>query len=318
MTVARTIRGLMLVGLVGLCGCSELQARRHARLGNDHYREGDYAGAVREYQEADQLYPGLPVVVLNLGLACRQQLIPGSRTAENERAVKCALSAFQRLQELKPDDPRGEQLYIQTLFDADRYDELKSIYEARLRAKPDNMAAIEGMIQVSSRSNDWEQELKWTAKRADLRPDDAEAQYATGVFIWSILYRKGGAGEKAKFDPRPPVNEDDPPKVPPQFYPGEIAGKQRIELANQGLKYLERAVKVRPNYREAIIYLNLLYRQKAFAFFDQPDRWLELLNEADTWRKKAQALTPQDSKKKNGASESKQGSDETNPAGAEH
>ena len=140
MAVERTVRGLVLVGMVSLCGCSELQARHHARLGNDHYREGAYAEAIREYEEAERLYPGLPVVALNLGLACRQRMIPEARSPENERAVKCALSSFQRLQELRPSDPRGEQLYIQTLFDADRLEELARIYEGRLQADPNNMA----------------------------------------------------------------------------------------------------------------------------------------------------------------------------------
>jgi hypothetical protein len=46
--------------LGGLClallatGCSELQARHHARAGNNKYLEGDYAGAVREYEIAEQ------------------------------------------------------------------------------------------------------------------------------------------------------------------------------------------------------------------------------------------------------------------------
>lgn len=43
---------LALIALLGVsaASCSELQARRHARTGNNHYREGDYAGAVREYE----------------------------------------------------------------------------------------------------------------------------------------------------------------------------------------------------------------------------------------------------------------------------
>ena len=34
---------------------------------------------------------------------------------------------------LRPEDKRGEQLYVQTLFDADRFDTLNEMYEAQLR-----------------------------------------------------------------------------------------------------------------------------------------------------------------------------------------
>src|SRR6185295_19526967 len=68
-----SVRGLGLLGLALFAmGCSELQARHHARAGNSRYLEGDYAGAVREYEVAEQKYPSLPVVALNKGLACRQ------------------------------------------------------------------------------------------------------------------------------------------------------------------------------------------------------------------------------------------------------
>src|SRR3954453_23674274 len=50
-------------------GCSELQARHHAREGNDRFVAGDYAGAVAQYEVAEQKYPpGLHVIELNKGL----------------------------------------------------------------------------------------------------------------------------------------------------------------------------------------------------------------------------------------------------------
>jgi len=63
-------RGARLLGALGLAllatGCSELQARHHAREGNSKYLEGDYAGAVREYEAAEQKYPDLAVVADSL------------------------------------------------------------------------------------------------------------------------------------------------------------------------------------------------------------------------------------------------------------
>ena len=87
--------GVTVALLLVMTGCSELQARHHARAGNGHFMSGDYAGAVREYEIAEQSYPsGLFVVQLNKGLACRQLMVPGAKGPDQDRAVDCALNAF--------------------------------------------------------------------------------------------------------------------------------------------------------------------------------------------------------------------------------
>jgi tetratricopeptide (TPR) repeat protein len=290
-------------------GCSELKARHHAREGNSHFLEGDYAGAVREYEIAEQTYPGLAVVQLNKGLACRQMMAPGSSSPEQTRAVDCATNAFQKMKELSPEDKRGDQLYIQTLFDGDRYDTLAQIYEKQLQADPKDMGAINGLISVHSRAEKFNEALKYTMMRADIDQTDAEEQYAVGVMIFQRLYQKGGADpEKAKFDPRPDPNAAPPPKrkrrgkkaeppaplkIPPAFNVGDIVGAERVRLSDIGLKYLQRAIEIRPNYKEAMAFLNLVYRQKSFAYLERPTEWEPLFNAANEWLAKAtQAATP--------------------------
>ena len=277
-----------LVGVAALAGCSEVRARHHAREGNRLFRDGEYAAAVREYREAERLCPGLPAVALNMGLACRQLLIPGSRTPENEKAASCALESFERFSKLAPDDRRGEQLRTQTLFDADRFEQLAAIYERQVRDRPANLAAINGLIQVYSRWNRWEKTLEWMVRRADLQRDP-EAHYAVGAFIQNLLFEKGGGNEKSSFDPRP---NPDVEKIPPVFRKGEIAGEQRVKLADLGISQLERALALQPKYRSAMVYLNLLYRQKSLAFFGQPDRWQACVDTAERWRAKALNTKP--------------------------
>jgi hypothetical protein len=301
-------RGLGLLCLAFFAtGCSELKARHHAREGNAHFLNGDYAGAVREYEIAEQTYPGLAVVALNKGLACRQMLTPGSTTPDQARAVDCATSSFQKMKELSPEDKRGDQLYIQTLFDGDRFDTLAQIYEKQLQADAKNMAAINGLISVHQRADHWNETLKYTMMRADIDQDDAEEQYAVGVMIFQRLYQKGGADpEKAKFDPRPDPNAAPPPKpkrkrrgknakaeppaplkMAPAFNVGDVVGAERVRLSDIGLKYLQRALEIRPNYKEAMAFVNLVYRQKSFAYLERPTEWEPLFNLANEWLAKA-------------------------------
>jgi hypothetical protein len=150
------------------------------------------------------------------------------------------------------------------------------------------MAAINSLINVHSRADHWSEALKWSMKRADLQPKDAEAQYTVGVMIYNRLFQKGGA-DKASYDPRPDPNADPkaPPKAPPPFTMGDLMGPERVRVADLGIKYMTRALEIRPSYREAMGFMSLLYRQKAFGLFDKPAEWELTVNTAEEWRGKA-------------------------------
>jgi tetratricopeptide (TPR) repeat protein len=277
-------RNLVIVALaVASCGCSELRARQLAREGNRHFRDGDYSAAIQAYAAAQQLHP-LPVVAFNQGLACRQLMLPGAKTPENERAVQCALSAFSQLKRLRPTDPRAEPLYQQTLFDADRFERLAQIYTAQLRGKPDDPVALNALAHVYLRWGRWDDALHWTIERAQRSPADAEAHYAVGVLIYSRLFEKGGGPDQSSFDPRPQGSGS---KLPPPIVSGDIAGQARAQLAELGISHLKRALELRPTYADALIYLGLLYRQKSFAYFDRPLEWQAAVDAAENYRKQA-------------------------------
>jgi tetratricopeptide (TPR) repeat protein len=211
------------LAFAALPGCSELRGRSHAREGNRLFLEGDYAGAAREYEIAEELVPALVPVLLNKGLACRQLMTPGTKNTANDRWVTCALDAFKRMNEVAPNDPRGDQLYVQTLFDAERYPALVERYQRELRENPKNLAAINGLVQVYTRWDHWDDALKLMIQRAEVASQDAEAQYAVGVFIWNRLFQKGGGADKATFDPR------DPKAFPPPFGDSDIVGEARVQ-----------------------------------------------------------------------------------------
>jgi tetratricopeptide (TPR) repeat protein len=310
-------------------GCSELRGRRRIREGNRLYREGSYAEALQQFKAAEPFVPHLPQVWRGEGLACRQMMIPGAKSAENDRAIDCALAAFDRLRRLGAGDAPGEALYIQTLFDGDRFETLTSLFQERLRTAPADLGAVNGLIQTYSRWNRMDEALAAYEKRAALRPNDAESQYAVGVYIWQQLFQRGGGPDKAAFDPRIDPNAPEaaaaatspavakakgrkgrrqgkkkgapPPPAPvkqaPAFALGDIVSSQRIALSDLGIKYLERALVLRPKYREALIYMNLLFRQKSLAYFNNPAEWQACIDAAEKWRAKAEADVPKEAPK---------------------
>jgi tetratricopeptide (TPR) repeat protein len=291
-TVGRVRRACLWLGaalVLFASGCSELRGRRHVREGNRLYRDGRYREAVSAYEQAEPLIPNFWLLWLNKGLTCRQLMIPGSRQSANQQATNCALDAFDKLRQLRPSDPRGDSLYVQTLFDGDRFQTLADLYQARLRSNPSDLLAMSGLIQVYTRWNRLEEALQWYQRRAALAANDAEAQYAVGVFIWSQLFQKGGSAEMAAFDPRPDPSKPKEKKTPPPTGLGDIVGAQRVRLADLGISYLERALKLRPHYPEAMVYLSLLERQRAIGLFADLKGYQASIDAAEKWRHQAEA-----------------------------
>ena len=288
-----TRRTSAMVGIVGLLavlgtsGCDQIRGRRLIQEGNAAYREGDYKKAVKLFDEAAKHLPDFPTLHLNKGFTCKQLVIPGSKTPESIVGANCAIASFKRYMELKPDEPKGEMLLVQTLFDADRFATLAEMYEERYAANPKDSQAVATLMQVYSKWEKMDEALKWYQVNLDLRPTDAEAFYAAGTFIYNQLLIKGGAGDKQMWDPRPGAINANPP---PEFREDDIQGQQRIDLAEAGIKYLEKAVELRPTYTDAMAYINLLWRQKSFAYFNQPTEWQAAVNKSEEWARKTMAV----------------------------
>jgi tetratricopeptide (TPR) repeat protein len=284
-TGGRWVAVMAAVGLAFVCSCSEVRGRRLLQKANQLYRDGQYPAAVAAFTEAEQFVPDFWLLWLNKGYTCRGMLIPGAQTLANEAVLKCALEAFKRVQELKPDDRRGPALYVQTLFDADQFETLAGMYLQRFQKDPNDREALQGLIQVYSKwPNHMDDALQWQRKKVELLPSDAEARYTTGVYIWNQLLTRGGGAEKASFDPRPDPNRPRHVKAPPAMASDDLVGQQRVDLADEGIKLLEQAVELRPKYQEAMAYVNLLYRQKSYAYFDQPNEWQKCVDKAIEWR----------------------------------
>src|SRR5262245_34067471 len=112
-------------------GCTELRGRRRIQQGTDAYRHGHFVEAVARFKEAEAFVPDQPVLWLNKGYACRELIVPGAATPEARAAAACALDAFKQLRTLAPADPRGDRLYVQTLFDIGEYRTIERSFHLR-------------------------------------------------------------------------------------------------------------------------------------------------------------------------------------------
>jgi tetratricopeptide (TPR) repeat protein len=303
----------LLLGIVVLAasslGCSEVRGRKKIQEANELYKRGRYQEAVAMFEAAEALVPDQPTLWLNKGYTCRQLIAPGGHDPESRRAADCALAAFRRLHELAPNDPRAEQLTVQTLFDADDFATLEKMFVERAQRTPDDYDVVHSLQEVYYKWGKWPQALEWSKRAAALRPNDAQAQYGVGTFIWQILAQRGGGPDMAAYDPRPrpaPVDPDAdegkpkrrgrsgepelvPAPPPPAAMAGDVTGPARVDLADQAIAHLEKAIALRPHYADAMTYLGLVWRQKSFALFADPAAWQQAVERSNLWHERAAA-----------------------------
>lgn len=272
------------IAIALLPACSQVRGRKRIQDANELYRRGRYREAVALYKEAEAFVPELPTLWLNEGYTCRQLIAPGGQDAESRQAADCALAAFKRLAQVAPKDTRASDLTFQTWYDMRDYTALEAALLERHRAAPNDIDAVHGLQDVYFRSGKWTEALEWSKRAAALQPNDAEAQYGVGTFVWQILSSHGGGPQAAGYSPWPGVAGATARPTPGL---GDVADASRVELADQGIRYLHQALARRPRYPEATTYLGLLWRQKSFAFFDDPIAWQGAVDIADDWQKRA-------------------------------
>jgi tetratricopeptide (TPR) repeat protein len=301
---AATVRGLVMLSLATTAmlvtsGCNEVRGRRLIQEGNELFKDAKFPEAVKKFEEAEAFIPNFPTLWLNKGFTCKRMIIPGSKSPENEKAADCAIKSFDTFRKLVPEDNRGDMLYTQTLFDADRFEQIVSIYKKRFEENPKDQQAVSILMQVHSKwdlatigeGGKLDEALRWYEVYVEQRPDDPEAYYAVGTFLYTQLNMKGGGPDKMCWDPR--KNALNKEECRPADKPGDLVGAQRVDMADKGISFLEKAIALRPTYTDAMTYINLLWRQRAYGLFPVPDEWWASMQKAEEWKVKTLEILKQ-------------------------
>lgn len=234
---SRTRCSLIFVAALALVvgGCDKLKARDQLNHGVEAYRSGQFDQAIEHFKQAKELDPNLLSARLYLATAYASQYIPGAPSDEN---VRLGLQAVQEFKDVLQADPKnlsaidgiGSILYNMggTPFDPKKFEESKSYHQQHIQIKP----------------------------------DDPEPYYWLGVIDWSLAYR---ANKQLRSDynsnpkTKKTIKDDDP--MPPAVRDDFVA-KDGV-IVDEGITNLKKAIELRPDYDDAMAYLNLLYRQKA-------------------------------------------------------
>jgi tetratricopeptide (TPR) repeat protein len=107
----------------------------------------------------------------------------------------------------------------------------------------------------------FEESKSYHQRHIQLKPDDPEPYYWIGVIDWTLAFRANGEMrmEYNKSNIKKQVRDDDPL---PADVRTQYASKYST-FVEEGIADLQKAISIKPDYDDAMAYLNLLYRRKA-------------------------------------------------------
>jgi tetratricopeptide (TPR) repeat protein len=293
-------------------GCNTIRAKSAFKDGNKLYKEEKFKQAIESYQHALDLDPSMAEAMFYLASSHQNLYRPGKDSPENQEhldeAVKwykacveadkgvtkqlqmvklnalAALTAVyseppyksyddaigfaQQLSKENPDDPKYNFALANLYEKFDKVDLAEETYKRVAEQNPQDAkacAALAGFYNKplwdgGSRFDDAIQTLQ---KCATIDASDPTGFYKVAVFYWDKAYR----------DP-------------------DLKEKQKDEYADKGLEYVNKALELKPEYVDALVYKGLLLRVKASVTTNLRLRQ-QYLDEAGLLAKQAKELRSQ-------------------------
>lgn len=221
------------------------------------------------------------------------------KTAHYEEAI----NHFQQAVQLDPTLPMA-RLYLATAYaqqvipNLQSPDNLKNAnlaiqsFQSVLDQDPNDINALKGIASLYFNTQNFPKAKEYQNKVLAVDPNDSSAEYTIGVIDWTQAY-KNALPVRQSFGLK-----DDGSPIKDKKACQELADKNG-PLVQEGLDALQKAVQIRPNYDDAMAYINLLYRRKAdLECGDDAARKADIA-QADEWVQKAMTARKVNEQKKN-------------------
>ncbi len=214
------------------------------------YKSARYDEAVDDFRKAVELDPNNATAKLYLGTALAQNVVPGLNTPENLKTAEQAIRIFQQVLAKDPHDVNS----------------MKQI------------AGIDFAINKLDDAKEWQQGV------LDENPADADAAYTISVIDWTEAHKNALKALQAAG-----LNDDGQGNAKAPATALRRIKEQNEALVAEALQYLQQAIEDRPDYSDAMVYLNLVYRRKADLDWDNAAARADDLAKAEEWTHKALA-----------------------------
>lgn len=219
---------------LGATGCDKLRARDMLNKGVQSYKALQFDSAVEKFKQAKDLDPTLLNARLYLATAYASWYVDGSPAADNLNRGNQAVAEFREV----------------------------------LQTDAKNLSAIDGLGSILYRMGGQpfdpkklEESRSYHLQHIAISPNDPDPYYWVGVIDWLLSFRANTMlrSEFNSNSPRKPLRENDalPAKLREEF------SATYAPTVDEGIAHLKMAIERRPDYDDAMAYLNLLDRQKA-------------------------------------------------------
>jgi tetratricopeptide (TPR) repeat protein len=255
LVAAAAVAALLVSG--SLTGCKKLEARDNLNKGVTAFKNAKYPDAVQFFQRAIDLDPTFATARLYLATAYSNQYIPGADSPDNVSNAKNALDNFRKVLETDPKNPTAIASIASLYY-------LESQGTTKLE---DKLARLDNAKE-------------WYQKLTEVDPSNKEAFYSLGVIAWAKWYAdwnktRGETGMKA--DAAGPLKDKK----------AKAALKEKdSQLVEDAIKNLQKALDIDKEYDDAMVYLNLLFRERA-DLADNEAGYKKDIELADNWMQKA-------------------------------
>ena len=261
---AAAVAFLLLAAAIS-AGCNKLKAKQEIKKGHEFAKAQQYQTALASYQEALRLDPKEKKLHKAIGYAYMGMYQPGSRHVKDVEMAGKAIEHLKIYVDAYPEDRKAREVILSLYLSTEQFDEAVAFYQTMLQEDPKDTKAMSSLASIYFKKGDFDQGVTWLEKRIEMEPPEnrPDVYHLIGAQAWDRSYN----------------------------YPN-IDPVQRAAIVERGLQALNKAVELRPDYFEAISYINLLYREKAKMETD-PVKQQEYIAEADRYRQQAMDLRKQ-------------------------
>jgi tetratricopeptide (TPR) repeat protein len=243
-------------------GCAKLQARDHLNKGVQAFKNQKFEQAIDHFQQAVALDPTLLNARLYLATAYAQEYVPGVDNPDNNRYAEQAIDAYKQV----------------------------------LQSDPKNINSVKGIAYLYLQMKKFPLAKEFYKRASEADPNDPEPYYSVAVIDWTQTYVPRQE-ERNKLGMKP--DESLPAKDKKVCATLREANTANIQ---EGIDNLNKALQLRPDYDDAMAYMNLMYRERADVQCDDPAAHSADLKTADEWVDKTMAVKKAKAEKQPGAS----------------
>ncbi len=239
-------------------GCNKVKARIEMKQGNEYYANEEYKQALAEFQKGLENDPDATFAWRSVGLSALAMFKPGDESPANQELARVATEAFEKYL-ADPENAADQKVkdYLLSMYiNSKQYDKALAFVDQEAQADPTKAGDfMRSKINILNQADRYEEAVK--LGMAFEGPDAPEILYTLGVSAWDKSYN----------DPKYSLADRD-------------------HIVDMGLAATDKALKLKPDYFEAMAYYNLLYREKAKMTTDPAGRQ-GYLDKAEEWKQKA-------------------------------